>query len=79
MSWVSGVVVYFLIWWVVLFAVLPWGVRIPDRAEPGHAQSAPMRPRLWLKAAVTSLIAGLVWLGYYALYHSGWIEFRPAP
>lgn len=79
MSWVSGIVVYFLIWWVVLFAVLPWGVRIPDRAEPGHAQSAPVRPRLWTKAAVTSLIAGLLWLGYYGLYHSGWIEFRPAP
>jgi len=79
MSWLSGIVVYFLIWWVALFAVLPWGVHIPDKAEPGHAQSAPARPRLWLKAAVTSLIAGLLWLVYYWLYHSGWVEFRAAP
>jgi predicted secreted protein len=79
MSWFGGIVVYFLIWWVVLFAVLPWGVRIPDKAEPGHAQSAPLRPRLWLKAAITSAIAGLLWLGYFWLYHSGWIEFRPGP
>ncbi len=35
------IAIYFLIWWVALFAVLPWGVHIPDKAEPGHAQSAP--------------------------------------
>ncbi len=23
----TGIAIYFLIWWVVLFAVLPWGVR----------------------------------------------------
>jgi predicted secreted protein len=78
-SWASGIVVYFLIWWVVLFAVLPWGVQPPERAEPGHAPSAPVRPRLWIKAAATTVIAGLLWLGYYFLYHSGWIQFRPTP
>ena len=30
MGWISGIFVYFLIWWVVLFAVLPWGVQVPD-------------------------------------------------
>ena len=77
MSWASGIVVYFLIWWVVLFAVLPWGVQVPDQPEPGHAASAPTRPRLWIKAAVTTVIAGLLWLGYYWLQQSGWIQFRP--
>jgi predicted secreted protein len=78
-SWASGIVVYFLIWWVVLFAVLPWGVQVPEKSEPGHAPSAPVRPRLWIKAAVTTVVAGLLWLGYYWLYQSGWIEFRPNP
>ncbi|MEX2009060.1 MAG: DUF1467 family protein, partial [Dongiaceae bacterium] len=29
MGWLGGVFVYVLIWWMVLFAVLPWGVRVP--------------------------------------------------
>lgn len=79
MSWISGIVVYFLIWWMVLFAVLPWGVRVADEPEPGHATSAPVKPRLWVKAAATTVVAALVWLVYYWIYQSGWIEFRPGP
>ena len=44
MGWIAGIFVYFLIWWVVLFAVLPWGVQVPDNPEPGHAPSAPINP-----------------------------------
>ena len=36
MSWATGVMVYLVIWWTILFAVLPLGVR---RAEnPGKAE-----------------------------------------
>ncbi len=51
MNWFESLVAFIVIWWLVLFMVLPWGVRIPDKAEPGHATSAPVRPRLWLKVA----------------------------
>jgi predicted secreted protein len=27
MSLATAIAIYFIIWWVVLFAVLPWGVR----------------------------------------------------
>ena len=27
MAVATAIAIYFLIWWVVLFAVLPWGVR----------------------------------------------------
>ena len=62
MSLVTGIAVYLVLWWTVLFAVLPWGVRVPDRVTPGHAESAPERPRLLLKAAVTSVVAAVLWL-----------------
>lgn len=65
-----------IIWWVVFFAVLPWGVRIPENHEPGHATSAPERPLLWRKAAITSLIAALFWLGAYYLIQSDLIPVR---
>lgn len=49
--------VFVIVWWMVLFTVLPWGNRPPDRVEAGHADGAPERPRLWLKMAVTTAIA----------------------
>jgi predicted secreted protein len=78
MSWVEGVVVYVLVWWVVIFAVLPWGNRPPRELVPGHAPSAPARPRLWLKAGVTTLAAAVIWLIIWAIVQSDWINFRGA-
>ena len=49
MNLADGLVVYFLIWWVMLFAVLPWGVRREENPEPGHDPGAPMKTHLWTK------------------------------
>ena len=78
MGWASGIAVYLIIWWVVIFMVLPWGVRTVDDAEivKGHASSAPKRPRILAKAAVTSLIAAVLWAIVYAIIESGVISFR---
>lgn len=76
MGWVTGISVYVVVWWVVLFAVLPWGVRAPETPEPGMADSAPVRPRILLKFAVTTAVAALVWVGIYALVASDLISFR---
>jgi predicted secreted protein len=76
MSWFTGILVYVIAWWVVLFAVLPWGIRVPDEQKAGHASSAPSNPRLWLKAAVTTVIAAIIWLGIYYLVESDWLSFR---
>ena len=66
MTLMSGIVVYFCLWWVVLYAVLPWGVRTSDTPEKGHAASAPLNPRLGMKFLVTTLIAGVLWaIAYY--------------
>ena len=77
MGWLSGVFIYFLIWWIVLFTVLPWGVRVPDRPEAGHAPSAPVNPRIGLKLIATTVIAGVVWAGVWYVMSHGWITFRP--
>lgn len=62
---------------MVIFAVLPWGVKVPDKPEPGHAPSAPERPMLWRKAAITTVIAAAIWLVVYYLIESDLIQFRP--
>ena len=61
----------------MLFAVLPWGVRVPEKQEKGHATSAPERPMIWRKAAITTLIAGVLWAGLFVLVESKLIEVRP--
>ena len=68
-----------IIWWTVLFAVLPWGIRVPDRHEPGHATSAPERPLLWRKAAITSLISAALWVAVYFLIETDLIPVRVTP
>lgn len=70
MTWTTGVAVYFIVWWVVLFAVLPWGVKPIDDEDvsKGHASSAPKAPRMLAKMAVTTLIAAVVWsLVYFVI------------
>ncbi len=76
MSWVTGIVVYFLVWWVTLFAVLPLWVTPADPGDPGHATGAPARPRLLLKVVVTTAISAVIWLAIYALVSSLWLSFR---
>jgi predicted secreted protein len=54
-------------WWVVLFAVLPFGVVSQhEKAEPrtdGTDPGAPVRPLMVRKALITTVIAGIIWLG----------------
>ena len=78
MTWVQGIVAYVIIWWVVIFAVLPFGVEPVEKGDPGHAAGAPANPRLGIKAAVTTAIAAVLWLALYAIIGSGLISFRPA-
>lgn len=76
MDLVSGIAVYFMIWWVVLFMVLPWGYRPIENPELGHATSAPAKPHLKLKFLVTSGISAIIWLVVYLLVTHDVIDFR---
>ena len=69
-SWVLAAAIYFVLWWIVLFAVLPWGVRSQEEAgdiSPGSDPGAPARPLLLRKAIATTLISAVIMgLGYGA-------------
>jgi len=67
MNWFSQLAIFLLIWFVVLFAVLPWGVRQASNPEPGHDPGAPVQPLLWRKAGVTTVISLLIWGVYYVV------------
>ncbi|MBA5776513.1 DUF1467 family protein [Stappia sp. F7233] len=70
MSLTSALAIYFIIWWVVLFAVLPIGVRTQEEhgeVVPGSVPSAPAHPRLLQKAIITTIVAGVVFAIFYWL------------
>ena len=72
------IAIYFLIWWVTLFAVLPWGVR--SQAEggevtPGTDPGAPAIHTLWRKVMWTTLIASIVFGILYVIYVRGLIPY----
>ena len=77
MSWLAGIFIYALIWWMVLFAVLPWGIRRNENPEAGHDPGAPVNPHLWWKVLATTIVAGIVWVGVYYVLTSGLIQLRP--
>jgi predicted secreted protein len=76
MSWFVGVAMYIVIWWLAIFAVLPWGVRAADKSDLAHASGAPANPRLWFKVGITSIVAAVLWLIMYAIIRLGLIDLR---
>jgi predicted secreted protein len=71
MTIAGGLALYFVIWWTVLFAILPFGVRSQAEAgevEQGTEPGAPVLPDLKRKAAITSVVALLVFLVVWYLW-----------
>lgn len=67
MNPVTGVVVFIVIWWVVLFLVLPWGVSRTANPEVGHDPGAPSRPMVFRKVMITTGITVLLWVTLYLM------------
>ena len=76
MGWLTAIVVYVITWWITLFAFLPLWVTPSQPGDPGHAAGAPQRPRLLLKAAITTVVATVIWFGIWLLVRSPYLSFR---
>ena len=71
MAWTTCAAIYFIIWWVVLFAALPFGIRSQQESgevvvgtDPGAPVMAHLRPKLiW-----TTLIAAVIFALFYVVY-----------
>ena len=83
MSLPSAIAIYFIIWWVCLFAVLPFGVRNHHEAgelvEQGNEAGAPVRHMMLRKALATTVIAAIVFAFIWGQMTYGWIGFDNIP
>ena len=79
MATFNSAVLFALIWWVMLFAVLPWGVRPQDHTgNPAQWSGAPERPMMWRKILATTVITVVLWFVAEMAVQGGWINFRPS-
>jgi len=78
----GGIVTYIVVWWVVLFAVLPWGLgaqtidSIKDNAPLGSDPGAPKKPHIGLKFLVTTLVSFLIWGFFVLIFYFDIISYR---
>lgn len=79
MSIGSGLAIYFVLWWIVLFAVLPFGVRSQHedgRLDAGTDPGAPVAARIASKLIWTTIVsATLFGVGVYA-YREGYFDIE---
>lgn len=82
MSPVLSVALYFVIWWTVLFAVLPLGVRSQyeeGEVTPGTEGAAPHEPMLLRKVVITTVVAAVVFGLVDLVIMQGWITLDMLP
>jgi predicted secreted protein len=83
MKWTSALAIYFIIWWLVLFMVLPLGVKNAAEAgeavEEGNDAGAPIAHGLKWKAGVTTALATVVFALVYWMLVSGVLETLDLP
>jgi predicted secreted protein len=83
MKWTSAIAIYFIIWWVTLFVVLPFGVK--NSAEQGEAldggndAGAPVVHGLAWKAVATTVVATVIYVGVYLLLTNNVLETLDLP
>lgn len=76
MPFYSLIAIYFIIWWLVIFLILPFGIHTQQDAGDvtlGTTPSAPLKPMLIRKAIITSIVSAiLLFLFWYAYVVKGW-------
>ena len=81
MSFIGGLVVFCISWIIVMFTVLPWGVRTQQEEddtniEPGTVESAPVNPAIWKKFAITTVITTILFATFWASIEFELIDYR---
>jgi predicted secreted protein len=70
-SWPTALAIYFIIWWVTLFAVLPFGIRSQTESGdvvPGSDPGAPAVPNLKRKLLWTTAVSTFVFIVVDVIY-----------
>lgn len=77
MDWFTAFVVFMLVWWTLLFTVLPLWTRPRSEADETTGwRGVPERPLMLRKLLVTTLISIVVWGAIMLVIQSPYLSFR---
>ena len=80
MSITGSLVVYIIIWWIIFFSVLPFGIKSNKEAfrdsihgiDPG----APKNPKIARKFLITTIITSIIFIVIYYLVNNNLLNLR---
>jgi predicted secreted protein len=70
MNWVSMTALFFVTWWLVLFAILPFGLKTQDDEQDvtlGTVSSAPRGPHMLRAVLWTTLVTAVILGVFYGM------------
>ena len=79
---VNTLAVFLIIWWLVLFTTLPFGVRgqaEEDDVVAGSEPGAPVHSGMWRKVRITTAIAVVLTALFFLAVENGWVDWRNWP
>lgn len=76
MGWITHLAVYFVIWWISLFVVLPFGVHQEQNVIEGNDPGAPQKSRIGIKLAINTVLALAIWFVIFLIDKYDWVTFH---
>ena len=75
----TGFAIYFVLWWIVLFLTLPFGIRSQHEdggGSPGTDPGAPIASRMGRKLIWTTLLSVMIYAAGLAAYYAGLLNIE---
>jgi predicted secreted protein len=75
----TGLAIYFVMWWLVLFLTLPFGVRSQHEdgvGAPGTDPGAPILTRMGPKLIWTTIISAVIFAISMYAYYAGYLSIE---
>lgn len=82
MSWVLIAALFFIVWWVVLFAVLPFSLRTQEEGGDvtlGTVKSAPRGPHVFRAMLRTTVVTLVLFVVFYVAVEVYGVSFNDIP
>jgi predicted secreted protein len=73
----TGFAIYFVMWWIVLFLTLPFGVRSQHedgQGTPGTDPGAPITAQMGRKLVWTTVISAVLFVAAMLAYNAGYLN-----
>ena len=76
----GSIIIYVMIWWVVIFSILPVGIKSNNKkfqeTLEGSDPGAPNNPKIAKKFLITTIITSILFIMIYYLVNIGFLNLR---